>query len=583
MRFSILPTVVLSLVAASPYQAPAGEGQPEISSQEAPVTFSERVNLVSVPVVVRGREGHAVGNLRQEDFQLFDKGKLQTITKFTVEKTEVAAPAPTGSAAAAAAGRTTATTPTPVPSPPVTFPERYVAFLFDDVQMPIDDLARARTAAIRMVNESLDPGTRAAIYTTSGRVMLDFTGDREKLAQALDRIKPFPTITGIQLDCPSVSYYQALRIVDFGDQEALLSGQIDYLVKCDPPSPRDDLGFDLEMAKPIVKMMANRALGLGGQAVRDDLNLLKELVRRLTAMPGSRAIILVSPGFFLPDDRRHDEETDVMDWAIRANVVISSLDTRIIMAMTPRGDADVPIILGEIEHVRQEFEQKRAYADEGVMQELADGTGGTFFHNDNDLKAGFDQLAARPEIIYLLGFSPQNLKPDGSYHGLKVTVRNVSSPTVQARRGYWAPNHAMDTAEAAKEELREDVFSREEIRGIPVDLHTEFFKSSEDKAELTVTALLNPDSLRFQKAAERNNDTVTVVTGVFDGNGNYVAGIQRVVQLHLRDQTLTALRSAGISVEETFTVRPGRYLVRLVVQDAGGQTTAARNEGVEIP
>jgi hypothetical protein len=154
---------------------------------------------------------------------------------------------------------------------------------------------------------------------------------------------------------------------------------------------------------------------------------------------------------------------------------------------------------------------------------------------------------------------------------------------VQARRGYWAPNHAMDTAEAAKEELREDVFSREEIRGIPVDLHTEFFKSSEDKAELTVTALLNPDSLRFQKAAERNNDTVTVVTGVFDGNGNYVAGIQRVVQLHLRDQTLTALRSAGISVEETFTVRPGRYLVRLVVQDAGGQTTAARNEGVEIP
>jgi hypothetical protein len=88
--------------------------------------------------------------------------------------------------------------------------------------------------------------------------------------------------------------------------------------------------------------------------------------------------------------------------------------------------------------------------------------------------------------------------------------------------------------------------------------------------------------LHFQKAAERNNDTVTVVTGVFDGNGNYVAGIQRVMQLHLRDQTLTALRNDGISMEETFSVPPGRYVVRLVVQDAGGQTTAARNEGVEI-
>ena len=217
------------------------------------------------------------------------------------------------------------------------------------------------------------------------------------------------------------------------------------------------------------------------------------------------------------------------------------------------------------------------------MQELADGTGGIFFHNDNDLKAGLDQLAAHPEFIYILGFSPQNLKLDGSFHSLKVTVRNISSPTLQARRGYWAPNHVIDAAEAAKEELREDVFSREEIHDIPVDLHTEFFKSSEDKAELTVTALLNPDNLRFQKAAERNNDTVTVVTGLFDGNGNYVSGVQRVVQLHLRDQTLTALRNDGISVEETFTVPPGRYFVRLVIQDAGGQTTAARNGGVEIP
>jgi VWFA-related protein len=580
MWVRVLAALMSSAVAVWP-QSPAAQGESEISSQAAPVTFSSRVNLVSVPVVVRDREGHAVGNLRQEDFQLFDKGKLQAITKFTVERTEAAAPSPTGSAATA--GGTTATTPTPVSSRPVVFPERYVAFLFNDIEMPIDDMARARTAAIRMVNESFDPGTRAAIYTTSGRVMRDFTGDRERLAQAFNQIQPLPTRTGTQLDCPSVSYYQAVRIVDFGDQEALLSGQIDYLIKCRPLSPYDRLGLELELARPIVKMTASHARGIGSQAAQNTLNLLKELVRRLTPMPGSRAIVLVSAGVFLPDDRRHDEETDVMDRAIRANVVISSLDTQSIMAITPLGNAEVSPLLDGIVHVKQEFERKRAYADEAVMQELADGTGGTFFHNDNDLKAGLDQLAAPPEFIYVLGFSPQNLKLDGSYHGLKVTVRNVSSPAVQARRGYWAPNHAMDAAEAANEELREDVFSREEIHDIPVDLHTEFFKSSEDKAELTVSVLLNPDNLRFQKAAERNNDTVTVVTGVFDGNGNYVAGIQRIVQLHLRDQTLTALRNAGISVEERFTVPPGRYVVRLVIQDAGGQATAARNEGVEIP
>ena len=59
------------------------QSQPEVSSQETPVTFSSRVNLVSVPVVVRDKAGRAVGNLRQEDFQLYDKGKLQIITKFS--------------------------------------------------------------------------------------------------------------------------------------------------------------------------------------------------------------------------------------------------------------------------------------------------------------------------------------------------------------------------------------------------------------------------------------------------------------------------------------------------------------------
>jgi hypothetical protein len=43
------------------------------------------VNLISVPVVIRDSKGRAIGNLRQEDFQVFDKGKLQVITKFSIE------------------------------------------------------------------------------------------------------------------------------------------------------------------------------------------------------------------------------------------------------------------------------------------------------------------------------------------------------------------------------------------------------------------------------------------------------------------------------------------------------------------
>ena len=127
------------------------------------------------------------------------------------------------------------------------------------------------------------------------------------------------------------------------------------------------------------------------------------------------------------------------------------------------------------------------------------------------------------------------------------------------------------------------MFSQDEFSGIPVDLQTEFFKSSDAKAELTVVARLNVGNLRFRKAEERNNDTLTVVAGVFDSNGNYLSGIQRVLEMHLRDQTLAALETSGITVIESFTLAPGRYIVRLVVRGAEGDTMATRNAYVETP
>jgi hypothetical protein len=41
----------------------------------------------------------------------------------------------------------------------------------------------------------------------------------------------------------------------------------------------------------------------------------------------------------------------------------------------------------------------------GVMSELADGTGGAFFHNNNDLAAGFKSLTDAPEVVYVLELS----------------------------------------------------------------------------------------------------------------------------------------------------------------------------------
>src|SRR5579862_5034331 len=89
-------------------QAPA-QVEPEMVSHEIPVTFSSRVNLVSVPVVIRDKNGHGMGGLKREDFQLLDKGKLQVITKFSVQtNTQAVVAAAATSVAPNAAGPSTA-------------------------------------------------------------------------------------------------------------------------------------------------------------------------------------------------------------------------------------------------------------------------------------------------------------------------------------------------------------------------------------------------------------------------------------------------------------------------------------------
>ena len=69
-----------------PPQTPA-KSPAEMATHDEPALFKARVNLVIVPVVVRDRQGKAVGSFKQEDFQLFDKGKPQFIARFSVEST----------------------------------------------------------------------------------------------------------------------------------------------------------------------------------------------------------------------------------------------------------------------------------------------------------------------------------------------------------------------------------------------------------------------------------------------------------------------------------------------------------------
>jgi hypothetical protein len=343
---------------------------------------------------------------------------------------------------------------------------------------------------------------------------------------------------------------------------------------------------DLNYVLPQVRTAAQLSLSYGKNEAFTGLSTLKDLIRSMSTLPGTRSIVMVSPGFILADEHRI-YQNDIFEKAIHAGVVINTLDVRGV-APPPGFSAEERGHQGQSIGALMQADSAAASLSQDLLAELAAGTGGTFFHNDNAIAEGLDELAARPEYVYMLGFSPDNLKFDGSYHSLKVTVKNGTAKLetglkIDARRGYWAPNHSLSPAEEAKEEIEDAVFSRDELRDIPVKLHTEFFKQSEAKAELTVETRIDLKGLKFRKADDRNRDTLSIVTGLFDQNGRYIKGTERTMEMQLRDPTLEAGKNSGLLVKESFDIAPGRYIVRVVVRDTEGRSMAAENEGVEIP
>src|SRR5581483_9791845 len=99
--------------------------------------------------------------------------------------------------------------PTGEGTPPPDIPERFIAYLFDDMHIEFGDLVRSRDAALRQLQE-LPKTDRAAIYTTSGQNQVDFTDDLDKLRDGLMRIRNHSIVdpNGIA-QCPDVSYYMA--------------------------------------------------------------------------------------------------------------------------------------------------------------------------------------------------------------------------------------------------------------------------------------------------------------------------------------------------------------------------------------
>jgi VWFA-related protein len=420
LRRTLLPGILLACGVHTVAQEQTPPAQPT-------TTFVVNVTRVLIPVVVRDKQGNAVPDLKQEDFKVFNSGKPQEISRFSVEKRE---PPATVVATAKESSSTAAAEAKPASSAPV----RFIVFLFDDLHLSADDLVHAKKASTKMLGDALGDSDMAAVVSISGRTNSGVTRDKAKLAAAITSIEPRGLYKTEGSECPNIGYYQADLIVNKHNDTATASA-IQQVFDCDPGL---DKQRDINVAERLANSAAMRVVTLGQQDVQITNGTIAEIVKRMGGLPGQRILIFVSSGFLSIDQQSLTTESRIIDLAAQSDVTISALDARGLYTSEISASEHSPSLGGQSMQLHAGYRRTSMESSENAMSSLADGTGGTYFHNSNDLNAGFKSLTEAPEYLYLLEISLNNVKPDGAFHPLKVTV-NRPDTSVEARRGYFMP------------------------------------------------------------------------------------------------------------------------------------------------
>lgn len=537
-------------------------------------TLRAESNLVEVGVVVRGSRGRAVGGLSKEDFEIEDAGKKQEISSFSVETfTPISAPAPSPAAKPADAVPPNVNPPQPA--------SRYVALLFDDLSMPRTHLVLVKTAARRFINGGLANGDRVGLFTTSGKQVVPFTSDVAKLAAAVEQYDSMPR-NPFGGDCPKLTPYDAYVIANRIDWETFVVKSAES-AGCSrgggaPGSTRP--AYTATKAWPF---MGTNPLMMQADAmwaqVRDTskraLESMQRILDYMAQLPGKRMILLSSSGFLVRT--LEAEHQELVNHALRAEVVINSLDAKGLYAEDPpemnRGSGPDSILL----MLRRGTKDKDLSND--VMWILSSSTGGLFFENNNDLDLGMRELGMVPEVSYLLAFSPQEA-PNGRYHDLKVRLRSRNDYIIQARPGYWAGKQK--DAPVPERRVDREVMRSETVTELPALISSEPART--DKGNPAVEVVLKIDARKF-RFVEKNGaytQNLVFIATLSDESGAYVTGTELNVKFALKKPAFVRITETGLEMSVTLEAPPGTYRLRGVAQDGLDGKVIATSLPVQI-
>jgi VWFA-related protein len=587
VRIKFILTFVIVCVLAAPLLLgqSISEDEIKIANQayvpQEPGMIRVESNLVDVDVVVRDSQGRAVAGLTKNDFEVYDTGKKQPIILFNVE---LANPPPP----AVVVTKTTAEPPPPPPAPP---PPRYVGFYFDDVNMASTDIANVRKAAETYINKNLEQNALGAVFTSSIAVTQPFTDDKQKLIAAIEKISSHEKSSAVGAwSCPRIEPYQAWQIMQDVDMHTpAFDLAMAEAIQCNCLGTGDTADCEQQQSR-LIQTQAALVLSISENAAQASLGVLGDVLRYMGKMSGHRMLVMCSSGFFARSDKIQKAQDKMIDAAVKDGVTINTLDAKGLTGEWLFGDpANGPPIDVGGNGAMQAYQDEVAFDEQAVafdpLESLAEGTGGRFFHNNNDITEGVRQIAALPDVSYVIGFSPEDLKEDGGYHTIKVRIPGRGGLAISARPGYYAPSNQKGTPLGKFEKLNREVLAADIQKGFPANISAQDVLLGSGEPAVKISVHVDVHAVPFKKEDDRRKNRLIFITSLFDSQNHFLTGAETVMDMSLKEATLDQIVKQGVDAKLTLQAAPGDYKLREVIQEVvgGKMTTITRPVEIRAP
>ena len=522
MARSAIPCALILMAGCALAQAPSNETTP---------TFSAGTKLVQVDVVARSKGAPAAG-LKKEDFTVFDNGKPQKISFFSVRSAPGSRSAPVSLPAGLVSNRTERDDESLAHA---------TVLLIDQKNTPHATQAFAIQRIVKFVQTRRNKSDRIGIYTFGKdgklQVVQDLTDDGELLSRAANSLK-----------AQDPNYRSS-----------------------------DTEGMSDRAATEFIELsIRERAL--------DTKQVLEAVARHLASVPGRKSLIWLSTGFPLawppqpgplsPDIDFNPDMEQTARVLNDANVALYAVDARGLRVVLdgatgisdaehsgprPPGRAGPPGLVAR--PMRQERDGYPAGLD--TMAKLSGLTGGLLYTNDNGIEDLIRAAMDDGELTYTLGFYPIQEAQD-DWHSLKVEVAKPGV-NLRYRENYFAARIAAAPAPvpAANDRPKLETLLKDPLDATQLRLTAETMPDPAKPGFWQVQVTVDLHDVHLE-----NEDNVWVggvdVSMSIDGSRGY-----RTVSAKVRipDAGLAAALEKGITVNDSIDGNGLTGRLRVVAQD----------------